>query len=51
MPVSGPAKAAILLSGSGRTLENLLQTIDAGRLPLAIVAVVSSGAQENAEPM
>lgn len=43
--MSGRAKAAVLLSGSGRTLDNLLQKIDAGRLPLDIVAVVSSRAQ------
>lgn len=36
------AKAAVLLSGSGRTLENLLDRIAAGALPLEIVAVVSS---------
>jgi len=36
------AKAAVLLSGSGRTLENFLDRIAAGRLPLEIVAVVSS---------
>ena len=35
-------KAAVLLSGSGRTLENLLARIEAGRLNLAIAAVVAS---------
>jgi len=43
--MSGLAKAAILLSGSGRTLENLLAKIAAGQLPLEIAAVVSSRAQ------
>ncbi|MBU0742768.1 phosphoribosylglycinamide formyltransferase [bacterium] len=33
---------AVLLSGSGRTLENFLRERDAGRLPADIVAVVSS---------
>ena len=32
----------VLLSGSGRTLENFLAKIDAGDLPIRIVAVVSS---------
>lgn len=35
-------KAAVLLSGSGRTLENFLAKQAAGDLPLDIVAVVSS---------
>ena len=35
-------KAAVLLSGSGRTLENFLDRIHGGTLPLEIVAVVSS---------
>jgi formyltetrahydrofolate-dependent phosphoribosylglycinamide formyltransferase len=34
--------AAVLLSGSGRTLENFLDQIAAGSLPLRIAAVVSS---------
>ena len=34
--------AAVLLSGSGRTLANFLGHIDRGALPLRIVAVVSS---------
>ncbi len=37
-----PVPAAVLLSGSGRTLENFLTEIGAGRLPLEITAVVSS---------
>jgi formyltetrahydrofolate-dependent phosphoribosylglycinamide formyltransferase len=35
-------KVAVLLSGSGRTLENFLTRIEAGELPVRIVAVVSS---------
>ena len=38
-------KAVILLSGSGRTLDNLLARIDAGELALEISAVVSSRPQ------
>lgn len=37
-----PVKAAVLLSGSGRTLENFIASIAAGDLPLEIAAVVSS---------
>ncbi len=40
--MSGVVKAAVLLSGSGRTLENFFATIDAGQLNLEIAAVVSS---------
>ncbi len=36
---------AVLLSGSGRTLENLQQAINAGRLSARIVVVVSSKRQ------
>lgn len=39
-----PARAAVLLSGSGRTLANFLERIERGTLPLRIVAVVSSRA-------
>lgn len=35
-------RAAVLLSGSGRTLANFLERIEQGTLPLRIVAVVSS---------
>ena len=35
-------RLAVLLSGSGRTLENLLEQITAGRLPAAVAVVVSS---------
>lgn len=37
-----PVRAAVLLSGGGRTLENFLERIEEGTLPLRIVAVVSS---------
>lgn len=37
-----PLRAAVFLSGAGRTLENLLAVIDRGDLPLEIVSVVSS---------
>jgi phosphoribosylglycinamide formyltransferase-1 len=40
--MSEAVRAAVLLSGSGRTLENFLARIAAGDLPLKIVAVVSS---------
>ena len=40
--MSEPVRVAVLLSGSGRTLENFLAKIAAGELPLRIVAVVSS---------
>ena len=37
-----PWRVAVLLSGAGRTLENLLRVIDRGELPIEIVTVVSS---------
>lgn len=37
-------RLAVLLSGSGRTLENLLERIDGGRLPASVTVVVSSRA-------
>ncbi len=37
-----PVRCAVLLSGSGRTLENFLLCMDAGQLNVEIVAVVSS---------
>jgi phosphoribosylglycinamide formyltransferase-1 len=37
-------RLAVLLSGSGRTLDNLLEQIAAGRLAAAVVTVVSSRA-------
>jgi len=36
------ARVAVLLSGSGRTLENFFAALDDGRLDVEIVAVVSS---------
>lgn len=44
MNTGSAVRAAVLLSGSGRTLANFLERIAAGSLPLAIVAVVSSRA-------
>lgn len=37
-----PWRLAVLISGSGRTLQNLLRVIEAGELNAEIVAVVSS---------
>jgi phosphoribosylglycinamide formyltransferase-1 len=37
-----PLRLAVLLSGSGRTLDNLLDHVAAGRLPAAVETVVSS---------
>ena len=37
-----PLRLAVLLSGSGTTLQNLIDRIGAGRLPAQIVGVVSS---------
>lgn len=43
VPARGPRpRVAVLLSGSGRTLENLLAATAEGRLDVGIVAVVSS---------
>lgn len=44
MTAGGAVRAAVLLSGSGRTLDNFLERIEQGTLPLQIVAVVSSRA-------
>jgi len=44
MAKGSSVKVAVLLSGSGRTLENLLVRQEAGTLPLEICAVVSSRA-------
>lgn len=38
-------RLAVLLSGSGRTLENLLERIEAGKLPAEVAVVVSSRAE------
>jgi len=37
-----PLRVAVLLSGSGRTLENFLRRIESGALPAHIVAVASN---------
>jgi formyltetrahydrofolate-dependent phosphoribosylglycinamide formyltransferase len=42
--MSPPLRLAVLLSGSGTTLQNLIDRISDGRLPARIVAVVSSRA-------
>ena len=39
---SSPLRVAVLLSGSGRTFDNLLARQRAGRLPIEIVVVVAS---------
>ena len=39
---AGPARLAVLLSGSGRTLLNLLDEIDAGRLAAEVRLVIAS---------
>ena len=44
MSNASPLRLAVLLSGSGRTLDNLLDAIASGRLPAVIAAVVSSRA-------
>jgi phosphoribosylglycinamide formyltransferase-1 len=44
MTESRHLRLAVLLSGSGRTLENLLERIDAGTLPAEVALVVSSRA-------
>ncbi len=43
-----PWRLAVLVSGSGRSLENLLQVIDRGELAAEIVVVVSSVAEVRA---
>jgi len=40
--MTSPRRLAVLLSGSGRTLENLLDRIAAGRLAATVAVVVSS---------
>lgn len=37
-----PMKTAVLLSGGGRTLENLVERIAAGELPIEIVIVIAT---------
>ena len=40
--MAGPIRLAVLLSGSGTTLQNLLDRIADGRLAAQVVCVVSS---------
>ena len=42
--LSGPFRLVVLISGSGTTLQNLIDRIAAGELPAAIVGVVASRA-------
>jgi len=44
MPEARHLRLAVLISGSGRTLENLLDRIAAGSLPAAVAVVVASRA-------
>ena len=44
MPIR-PLPIAVLISGGGTTLRNILQRIDAGRLDVAVKLVVASSAQ------
>ena len=41
-PSSNPARLLVLLSGSGRTLDNLLERIDRQALPARVTAVVAN---------
>ncbi len=41
-PAPSPARLLVLLSGSGRTIENLLARIDSGDLPAAVARVIAS---------
>jgi phosphoribosylglycinamide formyltransferase-1 len=41
-PAASPLRVAVLLSGSGTSLENLLEHIDTGRVNAEVVVVVSS---------
>ena len=40
--MSDPLRVAVLLSGEGTSLENLLEQIDAGRVPARVELVISS---------
>ncbi|HLA85275.1 MAG TPA: phosphoribosylglycinamide formyltransferase [Thermoguttaceae bacterium] len=42
VPNPSPLPTAVLISGGGRTLRNILKKIDAGELPLAVRLVVAS---------
>jgi phosphoribosylglycinamide formyltransferase 1 len=41
-PSQSPARLLVLLSGSGRTLENLLARIDSGHLPASVARVIAN---------
>lgn len=41
-PAPHPARLLVLLSGSGRTLENLLHRIDRGEIPAIVAGVVAN---------
>ena len=40
-----PLRVAVLLSGEGTSLENLLERIDAGEVPARVVVVIASKAE------
>jgi formyltetrahydrofolate-dependent phosphoribosylglycinamide formyltransferase len=40
--VTQPLRVAVLLSGAGTSLENLLERIDAGQVPARVVVVIAS---------
>ncbi len=44
------AKIGVLLSGTGRTLDNLIQKIEEGKLPVQIAIVVSSHSEAEGIP-
>jgi len=44
MAADGPLRVAVLLSGSGRTLENFIRLAEAGELDIEIPVVISSRA-------
>jgi len=44
-PIEGPIRLGVLLSGSGRSLQNLLDRIADGRLRATVAVVVSSRAR------
>ena len=45
MPRKSAIPVAVLISGTGRTLQNLIDQISAGRVPARIVRVISSRAE------
>ena len=44
MPTGEPLRLGVLLSGSGRTLQNILDRIDSGELPARVCVVISDKA-------